>query len=109
MASAGMGGGEHDVERGSPFGEDIYAYHRSGQEHVQWTYQQTMFRDAGTSGDWSKPSGGYDPKMEHYTPPAWEAWASRGAALVGATALTLSVAVRGDVDHRLRLFDLGDK
>jgi hypothetical protein len=55
-----MGGGEHDVERGSPFGEDIYAYHRSGQEHVQWTYQQTMFRDAGTSGDWSRPSGGYD-------------------------------------------------
>lgn len=90
------GSSVHDTNRGTPVGEDIYAYYSSAGEHVQWNYQQSMYPGAGTSGAWSKPQtydiGGqmYDPQMQYYTPPAWEAWAQRGSALVGATALTLA-------------------
>jgi hypothetical protein len=80
------GSSEHDTERGTPIGEDVYAYSTTSGEHIQCNAQQTLYPAAGTSGSWNKPatydvSGQmYDPQMQYYTPPVWEAWAQRSTA-----------------------------
>lgn len=77
------GSEEYDQARGSPLGEDVYAYSSTLNAHSPWNYQQTRYAGAGTSGAWSEPST----SMWSYLPGAigstvsnaWDAFTNKGA------------------------------
>ena len=89
-------GTEHNVAMGSPFGEDIYAYYRSNNAFVQWTYEQPQDRTAGNGGQYIRGQAMSLAQMRESEPGWWgtfwgalpaETWnqtKQRGRAIGGA-------------------------